>query len=258
MARAKVLIVEDDKNISRLIGYNLGKAGFDCRTAFTGEDALKLTDKERFDLIVLDLMLPGIDGLEVCRILKQDKESQKVPVVMLTAKGEEMDRVVGLELGADDYIVKPFSPRELVLRIKAILRRGGPKKSPISGTLTAPGLTIDVERHQVLANKKEVELTAMEFRLLATLVERRGRVQDRDRLLEDVWGITGDIDTRTVDTHIKRLRAKLGRPGKLIKTIRNVGYKFADDDEKLEVKRQDRFRRLRPLPGHSFAQRPVF
>jgi DNA-binding response OmpR family regulator len=231
MAKLKILAVEDDKNISRLIVYNLEKAGFNCTAAMSGEEALAAVDKEEFDLIILDLMLPKIDGLEVCRILKQDKESQKIPVVMLTAKGEEVDRVVGLELGADDYIVKPFSPRELVLRIKAILRRREVKKEEIPGVLTAEGLSVDIERHKVIAQKKEVELTAMEFRLLVTLMERHGRVQSRDRLLEDVWGITSDIDTRTVDTHIKRLRSKLGRAGKFIRTLRNVGYKFEDDNE---------------------------
>ena len=232
MAKQKILAVEDDKNISRLIVYNLEKAGFNCTAAMSGEEALAAVDKEEFDLIILDLMLPKIDGLEVCRILKQDKESQKIPVVMLTAKGEEVDRVVGLELGADDYIVKPFSPRELVLRIKAVLRRGEVKKEETPGVLTAEGISVDIERHKVVAQKKEVELTAMEFRLLVTLMERRGRVQSRDRLLEDVWGITSDIDTRTVDTHIKRLRSKLGRSGKFIRTLRNVGYKFEDNNEK--------------------------
>jgi len=231
MAKQKILAVEDDKNISRLIVYNLEKAGFNCTAAMSGEEALAAVDKEEFDLIILDLMLPKIDGLEVCRILKQDKESQKIPVVMLTAKGEEVDRVVGLELGADDYIVKPFSPRELVLRIKAVLRRGEVKKEETPGVLTAEGISVDIERHKVVAQKKEVELTAMEFRLLVTLMERRGRVQSRDRLLEDVWGITSDIDTRTVDTHIKRLRSKLGRSGKFIRTLRNVGYKFEDNNE---------------------------
>jgi len=231
MPKQKILAVEDDKNISRLIVYNLEKAGFDCKAAMSGEEALSMAQKESFDLIVLDLMLPKLDGLEVCRILKQDKESQKIPVVMLTAKGEEVDRVVGLELGADDYIVKPFSPRELVLRVKAILRRNEPKKEEKAGVLTTENLTVDIERHKVVAQKKEVELTAMEFRLLVTLMERRGRVQSRDRLLEDVWGITSDIDTRTVDTHIKRLRSKLGRAGNLIKTLRNVGYKFEANDE---------------------------
>ena len=231
MAKQKILAVEDDKNISRLIVYNLEKAGFDCKAAMSGEEALNMAQKETFDLIILDLMLPRLDGLEVCRILKQDKDSQKIPVVMLTAKGEEVDRVVGLELGADDYIVKPFSPRELVLRIKAVLRRNEPKKEENTGVLTADNLTVDIECHKVIAQKKEVELTAMEFRLLVTLMERRGRVQSRDRLLEDVWGITSDIDTRTVDTHIKRLRSKLGRAGNLIKTLRNVGYKFEADDK---------------------------
>ena len=231
MAKPKILAVEDDKNISRLIVYNLEKAGFDCKAAASGEEALAAVNKEEFDLIILDLMLPKLDGFEVCRLLKQDKDSQKIPVLMLTAKGEEVDRVVGLELGADDYVVKPFSPRELVLRIKAILRRNGPKQEEASGVLTAKNISVDIERHKVVAQKKEVELTAMEFRLLITLMERRGRVQGRDRLLEDVWGITSDIDTRTVDTHIKRLRSKLGKAGKFIKTIRNVGYKFEENGE---------------------------
>ena len=230
MQKEEILIVEDDKNISRLIKFNLEKEGYDAFAVPSGEEALEHIKKYHTDLVILDLMLPKIDGFEVCRSIKQDPKLKNIPVIMVTAKGEEVDRVVGLELGADDYIVKPFSPRELVLRVKAILRRG---KAPEikKNILKAGKITVNIEKHKVTANLKDVELTPMEFKLLATLVERQGRVQSREQLLTDVWDIAADVDTRTIDTHIKRLREKLGKSGELLETVRGLGYRCRESDE---------------------------
>ena len=229
MSKETILIVEDDKNISKLIKYNLEKEGFRCLVLFDGDDAMKTLDKTPTDLIVLDIMLPGIDGLEVCRRVKQDKKLSDIPIIMLTAKGEEVDKVVGFELGADDYVVKPFSPRELILRIKAILKRLKPAEVE-KNLLEADKLTVDLSRHKVTIDKKGVELTNMEFKLLVTLMQRIGRVQSREKLLDDVWDIATEVTTRTVDTHIKRLREKLGKAGDLIETIRGVGYRFSEKE----------------------------
>lgn len=230
MSKERILVIEDDKHISKLLGYNLEKAGFDCRLASTGEEGLNFIKSYPVDLVVLDIMLPGMDGFEVCRHLKADAKLKSVPVIMLTAKGEEVDRIVGLELGADDYIVKPFSPRELVLRIKAVLRRqAAPQKTQEEKkALKYKNLCVDLERHKVILGTKETELTPMEFRLLVTLMERRGRVQTRDRLLEDVWGMSSEADTRTIDTHVKRLREKLRPLGRAIETVRGIGYRFKE------------------------------
>jgi DNA-binding response OmpR family regulator len=230
MAANNILIVEDDKHISKLLNYNLTKAGFDCTTTITGEEALDILDKESIDLIILDIMLPKMDGLECCRIIKQDSQLKNIPIIMLTAKGEEVDRIVGLELGVDDYVVKPFSPRELILRIKAILRRKKPPENK-KDILEVGDICLDIPRHKVTVKGKEVTLTAMEFKLLALLMERQGRVQTRDGLLSHVWGIESDIYTRTVDTHIKKLRQKLGKAGKLVETVVGVGYKLKDDED---------------------------
>ena len=223
MPKERILIVEDEKNIAKLIRYNLEKDGYECTMAKTGEEAISILEKQAFDLIILDIMLPGIDGFEVCRALKQNARLKNIPIIMLTAKGEEVDRIVGLELGADDYIVKPFSPRELILRIKAILKRGKPEilKKDI---ITAQDVSVNIPKHKVTVRNKEIELTRMEFKLLTTLMERRGRVQDRDKLLNDVWNIDTMINTRTIDTHIKKLREKLGRAGSMIETVRGMGY----------------------------------
>ena len=229
MSKETILIVEDDKNISKLIKYNLEKEGYKCIVSFDGEDAIKTLDKSPTDLIILDIMLPGIDGLEVCRRVKQDKKLFNTPIIMLTAKGEEVDKVVGFELGADDYIVKPFSPRELILRIKAILKRLKPTEVE-KDILKTGKLTVDLSRHKVTIDKKEIELTNMEFKLLVILMQRMGRVQSRETLLDDVWDIASDVTTRTVDTHIKRLREKLGKTGDLIETIRGVGYRFSEKE----------------------------
>lgn len=229
MSKENILIVEDDKSISKLIKYNLEKEGFRCTVSFDGEEAMDILGKNLVDLIILDIMLPGIDGLEVCRRVKQDKKLSNVPIIMLTAKGEEVDKVVGFELGADDYIVKPFSPRELILRIKAILKRI--KSGEIEKDLLEYGkLMVDLSKHKVTIDKKEVELTNMEFKLLVILMQRAGRVQTREKLLDDVWDIATEITTRTVDTHIKRLREKLGKTGDFIETVRGVGYRFSEKE----------------------------
>ena len=227
--KAAILIVEDDKHISKLVKYNLEKAGFICIVTITGEEALEILDKEPINLIILDIMLPKMDGLQACKIIKQDKKLSSIPIIMLTAKGEEVDRVVGFELGADDYVIKPFSPRELVLRVKAISKRSVSQEI-IKDILNADRLKVDIPRHKVTFDKKTIELTAMEFKLLVILMRRIGKVQTRDKLLDDVWDIASDVTTRTVDTHIKRLRQKLGNAGKLIETVRGLGYKFSDEE----------------------------
>ena len=229
MAGQRILVVEDDKHISKLVKYNLEKAGFECAVTITGEEALEVLDKEPIELIILDIMLPKMDGFQVCKQIKQDKRFSHIPIIMLTAKGEEVDRVVGFELGADDYVVKPFSPRELVLRVKAILKRGKPKEVT-KDILLHDKLKVDIPRHKVFIDKKEKELTQMEFKLLTTLMQRKGKVQTRDRLLDDVWDIAAEVTTRTIDTHIKRLRQKLGKMGKLIETVRGIGYRFSEKD----------------------------
>lgn len=229
MAKSRVLIVEDDKNIAKLVKYNFDKAGFDSIISKTGEGALEILGSESIDLIILDIMLPKMDGFEVCKQIKQNEGLSSIPIIMLTARGEETDRVVGFELGADDYVVKPFSPRELILRARAVLKRREPKD--VAKEIVNVGqLKIDIPRHKVTLGKKAIELALMEFNLLLTLIERRGRVQSRERLLEDVWSIGSDVTTRTVDTHVKRLREKLGRMGKMIETVRGIGYKFSDEE----------------------------
>ncbi len=224
----KILIVEDDRNISKLVRYNLEKADLECLTCICGEEAFEILDQKPIDLIILDIMLPKMDGLSVCREIRNNERLKHIPILILTAKGEEIDRVVGLELGADDYMVKPFSPRELVLRVKAILRRKRIVETK-KDILSIGDICVDIPRHKVTVKDKEIELTAMEFKLLTVLMERRGRVQTRDTLLADVWGMSSEIYTRTIDTHVKRLRQKLGKAGKRIETIVGVGYKMRDD-----------------------------
>jgi DNA-binding response OmpR family regulator len=230
MMKQNILIIEDDKHISKLVNYNLEKAGYDCFVVPDDEEGLEILDKQPIDLIILDIMLPKIDGFEVCRLIKQNPRLKNIPIIMLTAKGEEVDRIVGLELGADDYVVKPFSPRELVLRIKAILKRGKIEESP-KDIIERRSLVINVPKHRVTVNNKEIELTPIEFKLLVTLIERKGRIQSRDQLLSDVWDMDADVFTRTVDTHIKRLREKLGKIGDQIETVRGLGYRFKEEDE---------------------------
>jgi len=225
--KERILIVEDDKHIAKLVKYNLDKAGFETSVAKNGEEALSFIDKEEIHLVILDIMLPGVDGFEVCKEMKKDDRFKAIPIIMLTAKGEETDRVVGFELGADDYVVKPFSPRELALRVKAILKRKKPSEE-VQDIISIDKLKIDILRHKVTVNKKEIKLTLMEFNLLLTLIKRRGRVQSREKLLDDVWKMDSEVTTRTIDTHIKQIRHKLGKMGKLIETVRGLGYKFSD------------------------------
>ncbi len=219
-----VLVVDDERDIVELLRYNLTQAGDRVISAADGRQALEAARASRPDLIVLDLMLPGVPGTEVARILKQDEKTRQIPIVMLTARGEEVDRVVGFELGADDYVVKPFSPRELVLRVQAILRRDGDE--PLEGRIAFEPLVIDFGSHSVRLRGKEIGLTLTEFKLLQKLARRPGRAFSRDQLLSEVWGYGGDLETRTVDTHVKRLRAKLGETGAWIETVRGVGYRF--------------------------------
>ena len=223
-----ILIIEDEPDVVDLLVFNLQKAGYKTITARDGQTGLQKARDERPALVVLDLMLPGIEGTDVCRQLKADPKTAGIPVIMLTAKAEEVDRVVGLELGADDYVTKPFSPRELTLRIKTILRRGAGKSAP-SEMLKHGDLVVDIAKHDANFKGKPLDLTATEFKLLCTLMQRRGRVQSRDQLLQDVWQYDNVIDTRTVDTHMRRLREKLGRAARYLDTVRGVGYRFAED-----------------------------
>jgi len=222
-----ILIVEDEQDVLDLVAYNLKKAGYHAITARDGAAGLAKARDLLPSLLVLDLMLPQIEGTEICKRLKADPKTAHIPILMLTAKAEEVDRILGLELGADDYVTKPFSPRELVLRVKKLLDRvrGGAKPVEL---LACGDLLVDIAKHAVTIKDKPVELTATEFKLLAMLLERRGRVQTRDRLLTDVWGYEGDVDTRTVDTHVRRLREKLGKAADRIETVRGVGYRFSD------------------------------
>jgi two-component system, OmpR family, phosphate regulon response regulator PhoB len=223
---ARILIIEDEQDLAGLVEYNLRAAGFEPETAGTGASGLAKARARVPDLVLLDLMLPDLAGSEVLRMLKNDPELRKVSVIIVSAKGQESDRVQGLELGADDYVVKPFSVRELMLRVKSVLRRSDIDEEP-AAQLAVGDIQLDTSRHQVRVKGEEVVLTALEFRLLRTLLERTDRVQTREVLLSDVWGIQADIHTRTVDTHIKRLREKLGPAGDIIETVRGVGYKLS-------------------------------
>ena len=221
-----ILVVEDEPDIRRLVVLHLEREGFRCRTASNGGDALREAQRAVPDLVVLDLMLPAIDGLEVCRRLRADAGTASVPIIMLTAKSGEVDRVVGLEVGADDYVVKPFSPTELVARVRAVLRRARP--APEARVLSAGPLTLDPARHVVTLHGRPLELTPKEFDLLHALLEAAGRVLSREHLLNRVWGYAraDEIESRTVDVHIRRLRAKLGEVGDRITTVKSVGYRF--------------------------------
>jgi two-component system, OmpR family, phosphate regulon response regulator PhoB len=220
-----VLIIEDENDLAELIAFHLEKEGFRPLIAGDGNTGLSEARSSRPDLILLDLMLPGMMGTEVCRLLKSQEATASIPVIMLTAKGEEIDRVVGFEVGADDYVVKPFSIRELLLRVRAVLRRSaGP--TPKASSIVIGDLEIDTERHLVRVSGEEVVLTLTEYKLLMNLAERPGRVQSRELLLQNVWGYNYLGDTRTVDTHLTRLRTKLGAAGEMIKTVRGFGYKL--------------------------------
>ena len=223
-----ILVIEDEPDIRKNLEYNLGREGFIVSSEASLSDAeKKLQNNNDFSLILLDLMLPDGSGLDLCKKIKGNPETESIPVIILTAKDDEVDRVVGFELGADDYVTKPFSVRELILRIKAVLKRGQKKEDVVEVGRQFGDLSIDVESHEVHVNNDQIDLTALEFRLLRQLVDRRGRVQSRDQLLSDVWGYSSEVTTRTVDTHIKRLREKLGPMGKYVQTIRGVGYKFS-------------------------------
>ena len=223
--KPKILVVDDEPDALEVIGFKLKEAGYILLTAADGHRAVELVREEQPALVVLDLMLPKIDGLEVCKILRRDPATAGIPIIMLTARAAEMDRIVGLELGADDYVTKPFSPRELVLRIKKVLARTQQTDEPATH-LRIGVLDIDAVRHLVKVKDQPITLTATEFKLLDLLARRRGRVQTRDRLLQDVWGYDNPIDTRTVDTHMRRLREKLGPAAEYLETIRGVGYRF--------------------------------
>jgi two-component system phosphate regulon response regulator PhoB len=226
--KPKILVVDDEPDALELLGLKLREAGFAPTFASDGAKALAAVQAERPDLIVLDWMLPEVDGLEVCKILRRDPATIDIPILMLTARAAEMDRVLGLELGADDYVSKPYSPRELVLRIRKLLKRASAAEDP--GERFRIGvLEVDVPRHSVTVNNEPVTLTATEFNLLVLLAKRRGRVQTRERLLQDVWGYETAIDTRTVDTHMRRLREKIGTAADYLETIRCVGYRFSAD-----------------------------
>lgn len=226
--RPKILVVDDEPEAVELVEFNLKQAGFEVGVAADGAEALKKARALVPNLIVLDLMLPEVDGLEVCKMLRRDSATTKIPIIMLTAKAAEIDRILGLELGADDYVTKPFSPRELILRIKRVLQRGQGSDQE-QERLKFGELLIDGPRHLVNWRGKKVELTATEFKLLMLLARRRGRVQSRDQLLRDVWDYQSAIDTRTVDTHMRRLREKLGPASKYLDTVRGVGYRFVEE-----------------------------
>jgi phosphate regulon transcriptional regulator PhoB len=228
MAR-EVLVVEDEPDIRRLVVLHLERDGFRCRTAANGLDALREAKADVPDLVVLDLMLPGIDGLEVCRRLRSDASTAGVPIIMLTAKSDEVDRVVGLEVGADDYVAKPFSPKELVARVRAVLRRSRPEHP--TRVLAVGPVTLDPDRHAVTLGGRALPLTPKEFDLLQALLEAAGRVLSREYLLNHVWGYAraDEIESRTVDVHVRRLRAKLGDAGSRIATVKSVGYRFEVD-----------------------------
>ena len=226
MAKETVLVIEDEKNILELVKYNLEEAGYRVLSANRGDSGLESARKEKPSLIILDLMLPGIDGIEVCKILKQNYKTASIPIIMLTAKGQEADKIVGLELGADDYMTKPFSPRELIARVKAVLRRVHEK--PKDELLKAGALEVDQAKHLATLKGKPVELTSKEYDLLKALLEARGRVLSRELLLDQVWGYDEslNIETRTVDMHVGQLRKKLKTEAHRIVTVKNVGYRF--------------------------------
>jgi two-component system phosphate regulon response regulator PhoB len=242
MSQQRVLIVDDEDDLRRLVDFNLRAVGLDTLQAPTGTEALRLAERERPDLVILDLMLPDLQGMEVCRRLKQNPATREIPVLILSARGDEIDRVVGFEVGADDYVVKPFSVRELTLRVKAILKRASledeltpspssPEPPQPQDELRFGPQKIDRTRHRAWCGDDELGLTVLEFKLLVAFITRRGRVLTRDRLLEEVWEMDAGVTTRTVDTHIKRLRQKLGEAARYLETVRGVGYRFSETPE---------------------------
>jgi two-component system phosphate regulon response regulator PhoB len=225
--KQRILVVDDEPEAVELVEFNLKQAGYNVSTAADGAEALKKARAQTPDLIVLDVMLPEMDGFEICKTLRLDAATAKVPIIMLTAKAAEIDRVLGLELGADDYLTKPFSPRELMLRVKKMLARFQTEEKP-KEQIRYGDLLIDLPRHLASWKGREIELTATEFKLLTILAQRAGRVQSRDQLLRDVWEYDSLIDTRTVDTHMRRLREKIGAAAKHLETVRGVGYRFVE------------------------------
>jgi two-component system phosphate regulon response regulator PhoB len=226
--KTKILVVDDEPDALELVSFNLRNAGFEVVTAENGQEALAKCRQAPPDLMVLDIMLPEIDGLEVCKLLRRNPETAHLPIIMLSAKAEEIDRVLGLEIGADDYLTKPFSPRELVLRVKKLLeRRQEPNQS--GDHYEVGPLVLDIDKHSVKLQNQALELTATEFKLLTVLVQRRGRVQTRDQLLRDVWDYDQMVDTRTVDTHVRRLREKMGPAASYLETVRSVGYRISEE-----------------------------
>lgn len=225
----KVLIIEDEKDLAELLAFNIEKEGYAATCVHDGKQGLERAFAEIPDLIMLDLMLPGMLGTDVCKELRKDQRTAQIPVIMITAKGDEIDRVVGFEVGADDYIVKPFSMREVGLRVKAVMRRFDHDiQIPAADFLNIGDIAIDKKRHTVLSSGREVELTSTEFKLLLYLSEKKGCVHSREKLLQNVWSYNNAGDTRTVDTHVTRLRGKLGAPGDIIKTVRGFGYKIEE------------------------------
>jgi two-component system phosphate regulon response regulator PhoB len=226
----RILVVDDEPDITALVAYHLARAGYLVTTAASGSEAIRAAKEARPDLVILDLMLPGISGYDILADLRSREETKDVGVILLTARREEADRIRGLSLGADDYLTKPFSPQELILRVAAVLRRLQAPAVAAGAAITAGPLSIDRAAHRVMLNGTELSLTVTEYKLLLTLVERRGRVQTRPQLLETVWEAQPDIQTRTVDMHIQRLRTKLGDTGRLIETVRGFGYRFRGTD----------------------------
>ena len=225
----KVLIIEDEKDLAELLAFNLENEGYAAACVHDGKQGFEQACRDLPDLILLDLMLPGMLGTEVCKALRKDPRTARTPIIMITAKSDEIDRVVGFEVGADDYIVKPFSMREVTLRVKAVLRRSAPEAAALSADLVTIGaIVIDKQRHTVTSAGAEIELTSTEFKLLLHLAEKKECVQSREQLLQRVWGYNSTADTRTVDTHVTRLRGKLGTPGDIIKTVRGFGYKIEE------------------------------
>ncbi len=227
---ASVLVVEDEPDLRQVLMFNLEQAGHSAVLAGSGSEAIRLAAEQVPDLVLLDLMLPDILGTEVCRALRANAKTQSVPIIMLTARGEERDRVAGLEMGADDYVTKPFSVRELMLRVSLVLRRHSGARAE-GAEFVFGELRVDPDAHRAWVAGEEVELSALEFKLLTLLYERRDRVQSRSALLDSVWGVTADVTTRTVDTHVKRLREKLRSARRYIETVRGVGYRFVGSPE---------------------------
>lgn len=228
MEKKKILVIDDEPDVTELVAYNLKAKGFQVETLNDATGSISKARNYHPDLIILDIMMPHLSGIQICRILRTDNKLARIPIIFLTAKAEPQDRIEGLESGADDYLAKPFSPKELVLRVESILRRVSAPQQPSAAKLRIGAIALDSETHQVTVGAKPIDLTATEFKLLHLLMERQGRVQTREHLLLNVWNYSTDIETRTVDTHVRRLREKLGDEAGWVETIRGVGYRIAD------------------------------